>query len=107
MALTKQDITEYKELINKPKKTSVNVYQRTRTDGIKELFILVYSKGKRYYFNNRWQLKEGNSQEARTHNEMIKNQAEAMKQQIIKMLEKDYDKTIAIIKRKYNYLKQK
>lgn len=99
MALTKQERKEYKEMLKSLKpKYSVNIYQRTTKEGRKELFILVYSKGQRFTFYNGWVLKNSESQEAKTFNAVIRNQAEQIKEKFIAMLSKDYEKGLELIK---------
>lgn len=99
MALTKQERQEYREMIKTLKpQFSVNIYQRKEKDGTKELFILVYSKGTRYHFYNNWRLKNSESQEAKTHNAVIRKQAEQIKEKFIALLSKDLKKGLELIK---------
>lgn len=101
MALTQKETQDYKEILSTLKpKFSVNIYQRKTKNT--ELFILVYTRGKRFYFHNNWKLKDGESQEIRTYNNLIRNQAEAMKKDLTTMLKKDYDKAIKLIQESCN-----
>lgn len=104
MALTQKETQDYKEILRTLKpKFSVNIYQRKTPQAQNgELFILIYTRGKKFYFYNKWKLKEGESQEIRTYNALVRNQVEATKQQFVTMLNKDYDEGMKLIQESFS-----